>query len=394
MRFVRMTRPSPWECRLWQSLYGYGARWCPVSEGNYLFDLVKGEFRGENMISNLQMLRGLAALAVVFYHTDYRLPGDVHTEFQAVSVFFVISGFIMTYITRDDAAGFLGHRLIRIVPLYWVCTLGMAIVTHRHVDTDVFVKSLLFIPQWNYSHDPYPLLGVGWTLNIEMYFYALFALALSLSRRWAPLIAGSAVLLVLALTKFSSCEAIACAVYGHDYVVFFPTGIAAYYIWASFRERASMSPLAIASIGGVVVTAFLAWQLKILVPLTPWDGVAFPMLLVLVALFCESAKWKAGAWALVMGNISYALYLTHVFVVETMRPVIDFAHGPGAMLTVLVLSVVLAGGAYYLIERPMTAALRMWFIRPRPRATAGIGESQPQLIREAHLDLGPSKPSV
>jgi peptidoglycan/LPS O-acetylase OafA/YrhL len=254
------------------------------------------------------------------------------------------------------------------------------------VDVDVFVKSLLFIPQWNYSHDPYPLLMVGWTLNIEMYFYVLFALALSWSRRWAPVIVGAAILIVFALKKYSSCEAVACAVYGHDYVVFFPTGIAAYYIWTSFRTLASRSPLAIASISVVVVTAFLAWQLKIVLPLTPWDSVALPMLIVLVALFCESAKWKAGAWAVIMGNLSYALYLTHVFLVETMRRAVDFEHGAGAMLTILILSVVVAGGTYYLIERPMTAALRKWLLQPCPRTTAGTGESRPQSVREAHLD--------
>ncbi len=315
------------------------------------------------MISNLQMLRGLAALAVVFYHTAYTLPGGVHTEFQAVSVFFVISGFIMTYITRDDHAGFLGQRLIRIVPLYWLCTVAMAMATHRHVDAGIFVKSLLFIPQWNYAHDPYPLLMVGWTLNIEM------------SRRWAPLIAGSAILIVFALKKYSSCEAAACAVYGHDYVVFFATGIAAYYIWTSFRESAARSPLATACIGVVVVIAFLAWQLKILLPLTPWDSVALPMLIVLTALFCESAKWKAGPWALVIGNASYALYLTHVFVVETLRRVVDFEHGPGAMLSILILSTILAGGVHYLIERPMTAALRKWLLQPRARAAADARQS-------------------
>ncbi|MGA8902391.1 hypothetical protein, partial [Bradyrhizobium sp.] len=41
------------------------------------------------------------ALGVVFYHTDFRLPGDWHTEFFGVSTFFVISGFI----TRDPDGG-------------------------------------------------------------------------------------------------------------------------------------------------------------------------------------------------------------------------------------------------------------------------------------------------
>ena len=68
------------------------------------------------MLFNLQLLRGFAALGVVFYHTDFRLAGDWHTDFSGVAIFFVISGFIMCFITRDDADGFLAKRFIRIVP--------------------------------------------------------------------------------------------------------------------------------------------------------------------------------------------------------------------------------------------------------------------------------------
>jgi peptidoglycan/LPS O-acetylase OafA/YrhL len=57
----------------------------------------------------------LAALGVVFYYTDFRLPGDWSTDFFGVSTFFVISGFIMCFISRDDvgAERFLMKRAIR-----------------------------------------------------------------------------------------------------------------------------------------------------------------------------------------------------------------------------------------------------------------------------------------
>ena len=49
------------------------------------------------MLFNLQILRGIAAVGVAFYHTDFRLAGNHHTEFFGVSTFFVISGFIMCW---------------------------------------------------------------------------------------------------------------------------------------------------------------------------------------------------------------------------------------------------------------------------------------------------------
>ena len=74
------------------------------------------------MIGNIQFLRGLAALSVVYYHTDHRMINNYHIDFGGVSIFFVISGFIMVLVTRDDAAHFVARRVLRIVPLYWFMT--------------------------------------------------------------------------------------------------------------------------------------------------------------------------------------------------------------------------------------------------------------------------------
>jgi hypothetical protein len=91
--------------------------WAPAKFASHWRSWVR-----QQMIINIQLLRGLAALAVAFYHAGYVIPGTVYTDFLGVPVFFVISGFIMTHITRASSDGFLLHRLIRIVPLYWLAT--------------------------------------------------------------------------------------------------------------------------------------------------------------------------------------------------------------------------------------------------------------------------------
>jgi peptidoglycan/LPS O-acetylase OafA/YrhL len=66
------------------------------------------------MFVNVQMLRFVAAMLVVFYHTAARIPesstlshqvfGLVETlGFAGVDIFFVISGYIMVYTTRGRA---------------------------------------------------------------------------------------------------------------------------------------------------------------------------------------------------------------------------------------------------------------------------------------------------
>jgi len=83
-------------------------------------------------LSNIQILRGVAALFVVIFHAGVSertfgftsVVGEIYRPFGAsgVDCFFVISGFIMIYVQQHkkrSAAKFLKKRLKRIVPLYW-----------------------------------------------------------------------------------------------------------------------------------------------------------------------------------------------------------------------------------------------------------------------------------
>src|SRR5438270_5929207 len=85
----------------------------------------------------IQILRGLAALGVVFYHFQLDLQRHLRvTDFVpnllwgscGVDLFFVISGFVMVYASarlfgaQGGPGQFLLRRAIRIVPLYWGVT--------------------------------------------------------------------------------------------------------------------------------------------------------------------------------------------------------------------------------------------------------------------------------
>src|SRR4051812_30753120 len=84
------------------------------------------------MILGVQMLRGVAALLVVFAHIAPQIehlhgpvPAWLDKGHFGVDIFFVISGFIIwtssqaEHVTPGD---FLLRRLIRVVPLYWIAT--------------------------------------------------------------------------------------------------------------------------------------------------------------------------------------------------------------------------------------------------------------------------------
>ncbi len=153
----------------------------------------------------IQYLRAVAALMVAYFHVTIQIPAYTATfENQlfggprlanGVDLFFVISGFIM-YVTsrRATPVDFLIRRVIRIVPLYWLMTLLLvflhalqpAVFRSVIVSADFVLKSLFFVPYspTGVGGTMEPVLVAGWTLNFEMFFYGIFALALFAPLRW------------------------------------------------------------------------------------------------------------------------------------------------------------------------------------------------------------------
>ncbi|EFH4428998.1 acyltransferase family protein, partial [Escherichia coli] len=159
---------------------------------------------GFNKNSRIQTLRGIAALSVVVDHTltqfniYYHLEGitgGILRNLQGIGtigvyVFFIVSGYIMSLTTfnktwdKKASSVFLKKRIIRIYPIYWFwLTLllvawfaGLALKQH-HYSFEKIVSSYLLLP---YSDEEpskiNPVLGQGWTLIYEMFFYIFFSI--------------------------------------------------------------------------------------------------------------------------------------------------------------------------------------------------------------------------
>lgn len=315
------------------------------------------------MIGNLQLLRGLAALGVVFYHTDFRLPGDWHTDFFGVSTFFVISGFIMCFITREDADGFLMKRAIRIVPLYWLCTFTLIVMFDWPYTYPWLLRSMVFYPPE--PAGTFPILGVGWTLNFEVYFYAVFAGALLISQRLAPLIAAG---VVYAVIKANDCgiDNWLIQFYSHAYIHYFLYGIGLFYVWTLTKDYMPKWPTAavcaaiiIACYGSQFVTPFLRTNHPSLFNLE----IYCPVLVVAASLFAASSgadiKWRPLA---LMGDASYAIYLSHTIVMEWIRRHIPSAspwkESVGVTIAVIIGATLIGIAVHLWIERPLLRFVR------------------------------------
>jgi peptidoglycan/LPS O-acetylase OafA/YrhL len=293
------------------------------------------------------------------------------------SLFFAISGFIMIVTTAAAfgspaaALHFMGRRLIRIVPLYWALTTFMLIVVTvapslmtkvSGADNMYIVESYLFWPSMRLTGDMRPLATQGWTLNLEMLFYVVFAVALLFSRRTGlAVIFGSLGLLVAARVGGLLPGAVL-NFWGHPIVLGFLFGAAIGLFYnRGFRLAGRWAvPLLAVGFGAL----FLPWRPSgDEADLLPCLGASIPSAVVLAAVALgPQINDRRRLWmpALLVGDASYSLYLLHPFLLRpiyliwlkgslgSILPLWVFV--PAGIATALAAAVV----TYWYFERPLT----------------------------------------
>jgi peptidoglycan/LPS O-acetylase OafA/YrhL len=336
------------------------------------------------MLYNLHLLRVIAALGVVYFHTTseagLKLDWDVGS--RGVDVFFVISGFIIAYIGTSKPEQFFRRRLIRVVPFYWAATLfvfALVVVApqlFRSTTASVphLAASLLFIPREAVNGEMQPTLILGWSLNFEMFFYVVFALALGISRRWSPLICvGWIVAFVIAIRTVATGSDVM-SFYARPIVLEFCFGIAVFYLfnWCSDRkDQLSRSGtlkwlLLVILVGSLVVLNVLEEYYRGELPRHLAAGIP-AFFIVASALLLERLYGFATRNRLIylLGESSYIIYLVHPYIIFTvLRVVVKNAGALSSPVLValiaglLALVSVISIAIHVLFEKPVMAYLR------------------------------------
>jgi peptidoglycan/LPS O-acetylase OafA/YrhL len=353
--------------------------------------------RGSENFVSIQVLRGVAALMVAFSHcygwigAGGDLPGFpnfVGGTF-GVDLFFVISGFVMVHAAgplfgqADAPRRFFAQRLARIVPLYTASTLAaVALMTPAWP-----LRILASLTFWPEPPTGLPILEVGWTLNVEMMFYAAFSVALFSKNRAATVAITSAFLLLTIaipspLPWFTSL--------GNPLVMelIYGMGIASLY-----RAGIRLNAVAVALLIVVAVVAYavltpaiVLWSIQFppghhwLVPQQFSWGVPAAAIIAVATL----VPWRLprhgwlGSLAVLrfLGDISYALYLLHTMVFAILSGVlvrIGFSAADQAWWFVAIMlpaAIAISGLVHILFERPITRWLQGKPTARRPPQTS------------------------
>lgn len=351
-------------------------------------------------LNALQALRGCAALLVVADHAidnmftkggaiaDPDLLGlGYFLGSLGVAVFFVISGFVMMYAHGDDfgQAGapsrFAGRRIGRIAPIYWFMTIlyaGWLALTHRAPGLIDIGRSLVFWPYGSvgapYGH---PVLGQGWTLDYEAFFYLIFGLALFL-RRGLPCVFSVFALLVAGhLSGLFGSENLL-AFWSDPITLYFLAGLA-----LGLVQRRARLPLnfygalgaAVLLLTGAIATAAVVGPNALI-----GTAVADFCCVAAVATCILAGERPGEGWVLrlakSLGDATYAIYLSHTLVIALCLGLSRAAglHPPIALFVFLMLPVTsVVGVALHLsLEKWLMRRWNALFRRPPKSAPKAV----------------------
>ena len=332
------------------------------------------------MIRNIQVLRALAAFLVVFVHLEALLAtiGVRPFGYGGVDLFFVISGFIMVYVTKGKsttAVDFMRQRILRVAPIYWAITLAvflLAVVKPDLLQTTKanwadLLRSLFFIPYQRADHTVRPFLFVGWTLNYEMFFYVVFSVALMAGRYlrgiWCAMAALAAFVVLGAIFKPQQLHL---AFYSQPIVLEFVIGMFIALTVERIPSQAATYAKILALGCGVLAFAGLVVTPILRPDLSSLFTAGLPAAVVLyAAVALERWNWSLRSrWILVLGDASYVIYLSHPFVTQLVQKVIMKVMRPEGVVTwgLLALSLALVAGAgvclHFALERPLSKLAR------------------------------------
>jgi len=347
-------------------------------------------------IKSLQMMRAVAALAVVLYHTHLILSKPTYGAIEAfanvagkgwtgVNFFFVLSGFIICFAHLSDIdvprqlPRYAWRRFVRVYPIYWIALtiyIGAAMAglggdgnLDRSIPNLSAAYSLVAVV-------PAPTLPlqVAWTLFYEVQFYVAFGL-LILSRRIGSIVIATWIVVILFnATAFGPGDRLWIV---HVWNLYFLVGALGFLAYQRLPASAGPWLLAVgllllvaAMASGIVANRIAETQREPLLLLAL--SIPFVMILLGGALSERRFGWAPPQLFMLLGNASYAIYLIHSPVISACAAIIRRfgQHGLPAQaiyLAVFALATIAGVAMHLIVEQPLLDVLRR---RRRPAPLA------------------------
>lgn len=294
-------------------------------------------------VNEIDLLRFLAALAVVFFHYAYRGPAGGFSAmpypllapvaeygFLGVELFFMISGFVvlMTAAASARLRDFCISRVVRLYPAFWTCCTitflaSIALAARPGVTFVQYAVNMTMVADLFRV----PLLeGAYWSLLVEIRFYALVAALLVIgqihqAQRYLVMWLLACIALAI-LARFPEVSApagalhIARSLLIYDYAAYFIAGATCFLIWKKGAAMSRMTVLAGAWGLALLQSGVIVRKVRVENAMSTLNGgIVIGILTLFFVVMLLIALGRTGAiarrrWPLA-GAISYPLYLLH-----------------------------------------------------------------------------------
>jgi peptidoglycan/LPS O-acetylase OafA/YrhL len=272
-------------------------------------------FIGHKFYADLNRISASTSNHIIFRDIiDFIKPFCYGGGFGAV-LFFCVSGYIIRYVLEtENLLDFSIKRIFRIYPLYWTAVLiwyFLTPVASRPTLNTLLIQLSLF---GDFFNAPCALNGVEWTLRIEVLFYMLLGIA-----KATGLLKLKSIGLIIVLFSFSLLLFIMPAwppdkIWSQGYVSIYSPFLFIGVYFREFEKRNIAMPLLFTLIGSTIFMYCLSIQ-----SVQPnWINAKFSVLGVLVfsLLYWKRLKITLPAWAIILSELTYGLYLFHNWLFE------------------------------------------------------------------------------
>ncbi|MGC4121424.1 MAG: acyltransferase [Myxococcales bacterium] len=335
-------------------------------------------FRKARFFPALDGLRALSILAVIWHHAGGEgAPGALSRGFHGVSLFFAISGFLITtlLLREQDAHGqislskFYLRRTLRIFPLYYVVLglyVALVLLVDRHSAAGAGFFSnlpyfLTYTSNWFVERDAGArvIFYFAWSLATEEQFYLVWPSVVRFARRWwAP----AAVMAVLLTAHLAGVWAVSAGVVSGASLpmrilssVATPICLGCLAAYLTHRQRGFAVAWRIAGHRASAPLAFAVMVAALSLDGVPDLLIAVSMTWLVVAVCVRADHWLmpplANAPMRHIGTVSYGMYLMHMLAMNVVSRAIPGAGGLVRFLGASVLVVGMASASYYLFEK-------------------------------------------
>lgn len=327
---------------------------------------------------SIQVLRAIAAVSVVLFHVQayMKIVGGVDDSIFRVfteiyssgaTLFFCISGFLMTHLVVNQYRNFLPRRLLRIYPTYLIAVvlaLGLEAWVFGPQSQPDLMAAVSLLP-WGVI--AYPL-RIEWTLVYEIFFYLVCSIfTLGRLRRLFPVFL---VIWLIAIVATWATGAVPQSylptydtIFFQWYNLFFIAGALTYYVTRPLPRLPAAYCYALLA---VIIPSIIAWPLLKTNPVF-WAyekfilvGYMVAILVVALSLSMKVPAW-AGNLAVKLGDYSYGIYLAHVPVMVAIITSYKYRYGPPDSLVALAAFLACMVAGWYLGK--LDVRIHKWITR-------------------------------